>query len=124
MAEAKDTIETSQYLTFRLNKEMFAVDIGKIREVLEFDKVTKVPQTPKMMIGVINLRGSVVPVVDLRVKFGMGEGEKTVDTCIIIIEIQIDEELTMIGALVDSVNEVMDLDANHIEPPPKIGTKL
>ncbi len=124
MAEAQEAIETSQYLTFRLDQEMFAVDIGKIREVLEFDKVTKVPQTPEMMIGVINLRGAVVPVVDLRVKFGMGKGERTVDTCIIIIEIQIEEEMTMIGALVDSVNEVMDLDADHIEAPPKIGTKL
>jgi purine-binding chemotaxis protein CheW len=77
-----------------------------------------------MMIGVINLRGSVVPVIDLRLKFGMGMSERTVNTCIIIIEVAIDDEITLIGALVDSVKEVMDMDSDHIEPPPKIGTQL
>ena len=77
-----------------------------------------------MMKGVINLRGSVVPVIDMRLKFDMGEIENTVDTCIIIIEIMLGEEKTMIGALVDSVKEVMDLDSDHIEPSPKIGTQL
>ncbi|MCP4756377.1 MAG: chemotaxis protein CheW [Proteobacteria bacterium] len=123
MAEQKLS-ETGQYLTFKLENETFALDIAKVREVLEFSRVTKVPQTPEMMIGVINLRGSVVPVIDLRLKFDMGKSERTVNTCIIIIEITIDEEVTMIGALVDSVQEVMDLDSDHIEPPPKIGTKL
>ncbi|MBU2513302.1 chemotaxis protein CheW [bacterium] len=123
MAE-QDTIDTNQYLTFKLSEEIFALDIAKVREVLEFSKVTKVPQTPDMMIGVINLRGSVVPVINLRLKFGMGESERTVNTCIIIIEVSIEDEVTMIGALVDSVNEVMDMDAEDIEPPPKIGTQL
>ncbi|MBT3224995.1 MAG: chemotaxis protein CheW, partial [Deltaproteobacteria bacterium] len=82
------------------------------------------PQTPDMMQGVINLRGSVVPVVDLRIKFGMGEIEKTVNTVIIIIEIDLDGDSTMIGVLVDSVKEVMDLDSEHIEPPPSIGSRL
>ncbi|MBT7714841.1 MAG: chemotaxis protein CheW [Deltaproteobacteria bacterium] len=77
-----------------------------------------------MMQGVINLRGSVVPVVDLRIKFGMGEIEKTVNTVIIIIEIDLDGDSTMIGVLVDSVKEVMDLDSEHIEPPPSIGSRL
>ena len=83
-----------------------------------------IPQTPDMMQGVINLRGSVVPVVDLRIKFGMGEIEKTVNTVIIIIEIDLDGDSTMIGVLVDSVKEVMDLDSEHIEPPPSIGSRL
>ena len=122
--EAKERLETNQYLAFNLDNEIFAFDISKVREVLEFDKVTKVPQTPDMMKGVINLRGSVVPVVDMRIKFGMGETEKTVNTVIIIIEIELEEISTMIGALVDSVQEVIDLDSEHIEPPPKIGTKL
>lgn len=122
--DLKDNLEMSQYLAFNLQKEVFAFDISKVREVLEFDKVTKVPQTPDMMKGVINLRGSVVPVVDMRVKFGMGEIEKTVNTVIIIIEIELDGMSTMIGAMVDSVQEVIDLDSEHIEPPPKIGTKL
>ncbi len=122
--ETKEVLETNQFLAFKLESEVFAFDISKVREVLEFDTVTKVPQTPDMMKGVINLRGSVVPVIDMRIKFGMGETEKTVNTVIIIIEIVLDENSTMIGALVDSVNEVMDLDENDIEPPPKIGTKL
>jgi purine-binding chemotaxis protein CheW len=122
--EAKELMETDQFLAFKLEDEVFAFDISKVREVLEFDTVTKVPQTPEMMKGVINLRGSVVPVIDMRIKFGMGATEKTVNTVIIIIEIDLDGESTMIGALVDSVNEVMDLDTEHIEPPPSIGTQL
>jgi purine-binding chemotaxis protein CheW len=122
--ESNELLEMSQYLAFKLESEIFAFDISKVREVLEFDTVTKVPQTPDMMKGVINLRGSVVPVIDLQIKFGMGEIEKTVNTVIIIIEIDLDGTSTMIGALVDSVKEVMDLDSDHIEPPPKIGTKL
>ncbi len=123
MAEL-ELAETNQYLTFQLSEEIFALDIAKVREVLEYTKVTKVPQTPEMMIGVINLRGSVVPVIDLRLKFGMGMSERTVNTCIIIIEVSIDGEINLIGALVDSVKEVMDMDSDHIEPPPKIGTQL
>lgn len=122
--ETKALLEMNQFLAFNLENEVFAFDISKVREVLEFDTVTKVPQTPEMMKGVINLRGSVVPVIDMRIKFGMGETEKTVNTVIIIIEIDLDGTSTMIGALVDSVQEVMDLDSDHIEPPPKIGTKL
>jgi len=122
--EAKELMETDQFLAFMLEQEVFAFDISKVREVLEFDTVTKVPQTPEMMKGVINLRGSVVPVIDMRVKFGMSSTEKTVNTVIIIIEIDLDGESTMIGALVDSVKEVMDLDTDHIEPPPSIGTQL
>lgn len=122
--EATDILKTSQYLAFMLENEVFAFDISKVREVLEFNSVTKVPQTPDMMKGVINLRGSVVPVIDMRTKFGMGTIEKTVNTVIIIIEIMLDDESTMIGALVDSVKEVMDLDSEHIEPSPSIGTML
>ncbi len=122
--EEQELLETNQFLAFKLENEVFAFDISKVREVLEFTMVTKVPQTPEMMKGVINLRGSVVPVIDMRIKFGMSETEKTVNTVVIIIEIELDDETTMIGALVDSVKEVMDLDAEHIEPPPNIGMQL
>lgn len=122
--EAKEFVETSQYLAFKLEAEVFAFDISKVREVLEFSTITKVPQTPEMMKGVINLRGAVVPVIDMRIKFGMSETEKTVNTVIIIIEIELESEPILIGALVDSVQEVIDLDADHIEPAPKIGTRL
>jgi purine-binding chemotaxis protein CheW len=116
--------ETSQYLTFKLEDEVFASDIDKVREVLDFTVVTKVPQTPDFMLGVINLRGAVVPVVDMRLKFGMARMETTVNTCIIIVEIEIDGETMVLGAMVDSVQEVMDLDPDQIEPPPRIGTHL
>ncbi len=116
--------ETTQYLTFKLDEEIFALDIGKVREVLDFTTVTKVPQTPDFMRGVINLRGSVVPVVDLRLKFGMTVTEKTVNTCIIIVEVVLGNETTILGALADSVQEVLDLEPQQIEPAPKIGTRL
>lgn len=122
--ESPSRLETNQFFTFMLSGEVFAIDISQIREVLEYTQITKVPQTPDMMKGVINLRGSVVPVIDMRLKFEMGEIEKTIETCIVIIEILLDGTTTLIGALVDSVKEVMDLDSNHIEPPPKIGTQL
>jgi purine-binding chemotaxis protein CheW len=116
--------ETNQYLTFKLGEEVFALDIRKVREVLEYTNVTKVPQTPAFMRGVINLRGGVVPVVDMRLKFGMQQTENTVNTCIIISEITIDEEITILGALADSVQEVIELETNQIEPAPRMGTRL
>jgi purine-binding chemotaxis protein CheW len=115
---------TSQYLTFKLDEEVFALDISKVREVLDFTTVARVPRTPDFMLGVINLRGSVVPVVDMRLKFGMSKTQRSVNTCIIIVEIEIDGETTILGALVDTVQEVLDLDPEQIEPPPRIGTRL
>ena len=103
--------ETTQYLTFKLGDEVFALDITKVREVLDFTTVTKVPRTPEFMRGVINLRGSVVPVVDLRLKFGMTRTENSVNTCIIITEVTVDGDTTILGCLADSVQEVLDLDA-------------
>ena len=116
--------ETSQYLTFKLEDEIFALDIAKVREVLDFSRITKVPQTPDFMLGVINLRGSVVPVVDMRLKFGLTKAETTVNSCFIIVEIELDAETTVLGTLVDSVQEVMELDPDQIEAPPRIGTRL
>jgi purine-binding chemotaxis protein CheW len=116
--------ETTQYLTFKLEDELFALDIGKVREVLDFTSITKVPQTPNYVRGVINLRGSVVPVVDLRLKFGMKMAEQTVNTCFIIAEVELDGEKVVMGAMADAVQEVLDLEPGQIEPPPRIGTKL
>jgi len=123
MAET-ESIDIHQYLTFKLDDETFALTIGKVREVLDFTTVTRVPQTPDYMRGVINLRGSVVPVMDLNRKFGMAHTDKTVNTCIIIVEIDMEGETTILGALADSVQEVLELEPDQIEPPPKIGTKL
>lgn len=116
--------ETTQYLTFKLGDEIFALDIGQVREVLDYTSITKVPRTPEFMRGVINLRGNVVPVVDMRLKFGMSKTEKTVNTCIIIVEVSLDNETTILGALADSVQEVIELGPEQIEPAPKIGTRL
>ena len=117
-------VATTQFLTFRLEQELFALDIGKVREVLDFTSITKVPQTPDYMRGVINLRGSVVPVVDLRLKFGMTLAEKTVNTCVIIVEVEMDGEKVVMGAMADAVQEVLDLEPDQIEPPPRIGVQL
>ena len=116
--------ETTQFLTFILAEEVFAVDIGRVKEVLEYTALTKVPRTPKFMCGVINLRGSVVPVMDMRLKFGMSQSERTVNTCIIIIEVTVNDNKTVLGAMADSVKEVMSLDPDQIDAAPKIGAKL
>jgi purine-binding chemotaxis protein CheW len=120
----KTISETRQYLTFKLNGEMFGVDVAQVREILDYVKITKVPQTPEFMCGVINLRGSVVPVIEMNMKFGMMRTERTVDTCIVVVEVEIDGDKTVIGALVDSVQEVYEIEPQNIEPAPKIGTKL
>lgn len=116
--------DSHQYLTFVLDDEVFALEIGKVREVLDFTTFTKVPQTPEFMRGVINLRGSVVPVIDMRLKFGMQRTQQGVNTCIIIAEVNMDGESTIVGALADSVQEVLDIAPDQIELPPKIGTSL
>ncbi len=118
------TKESRQFLTFKLAQETFAVDVAKVREILDFVSITKVPQTPDFMRGVINLRGSVVPVVDMKLKFGMQPTEKTVNTCIIVLEVYLENETTIVGALADSVQEVVELDPSQIESPPRLGMKL
>jgi purine-binding chemotaxis protein CheW len=116
--------DTLQYLTFTLDEELYALDISKVREVLEFTSATRVPRTPAFMRGVLNLRGNVVPVVDLRLKFGLSQTEKTVDTCVIIAEVQVDGETVLLGALADAVQEVLELEPGQIDPPPRLGTRL
>lgn len=116
--------ETLQYLTFTLADEVFALDVSKVREILEYNTVTKVPQVPEFMRGVINLRGSVVPVVDLRLKFGMDASIQTINTCIIVVEVHLDGDTAILGALADSVQEVVDMEPEQIEPAPHIGTRL
>jgi purine-binding chemotaxis protein CheW len=116
--------ETRQYLTFKLGDEVYATDVAKVREVLDFTSITKIPRTPEFMSGVINLRGNVVPVVDLRLCFEMSKTEKTVNTCVVVVEMLLDGESTVIGALADSVEEVIDLEPDQIQPAPKIGTQI
>jgi purine-binding chemotaxis protein CheW len=117
-------LQARQYLTFTLDREVFAIQIFKVREVVELSRITKVPQAEDYMIGVINLRGNVVPVVDMRIKFGLAKSEYTRDTSIIIAEASKAEGDIVVGALVDSVKEVIDLDEKQLEPPPGIGMRL
>ena len=123
MAE-KTTQDIHQYLTFMLAKEIFALDIATVREVLELTSITRIPKTPEFMRGVINLRGHAVPVVDMRRKLGMAAGEDTINTCIIIVEVEFDGEKTIMGSLVDSVREVFEMAPNEIEAAPKMGTSV
>jgi len=118
------TLETTQYLTYKLDEEVFALDVAKVREILEESNITKVPRTPDFMRGVINLRGSVVPVIDLRLKFGMSETVKTVNTCIIVVEVNMDDETIVLGALADSVQEVIEMEPQQIEAAPHIGSRM
>jgi purine-binding chemotaxis protein CheW len=116
--------ETRQYLTFKLGNEVFGIDVAKVREVLDFTNITEIPRTPEFMSGVINLRGSVVPVVDLRLCFQMTKTERTRNTCIVVVEVMLEGEATVIGALADSVEEVIDLEPEQIQPAPRIGTQV
>jgi len=116
-----DDVTIRQFLSFNLSADLYAVEVRDVREVIGVIDITRVPRMPEFMLGVINLRGSVVPVIDLRLKFGMVKGEVTVDSCIIIMESRNDDEMTLVGALVDSVREVIDLRAEQIEPTPRMG---
>lgn len=119
-----EELQVTQYLTFTLSDEVFAVDVARVREILEMPSITKVPQVPEFMRGVINLRGCVVPVIDLRLKFGMQETAQTVNTCIIVVEVALDDENIVLGALADSVQEVIEMEQSQIEAAPRIGTHL
>jgi len=123
-SETMQDEDAVQYLTFKLDGESFATEISKVKEVLEYTRVTPVPRSPEFMQGVINLRGSVVPVVDLRLQFGMPTVEQTVDSCIIIIEVNIEGTSTVLGALADSVQEVINLKPEQLEPAPSFGTRI
>ena len=122
--ESTEITETRQYLTFKLANEIFATDVAQVREVLDFTTITEIPRTPPFMSGVINLRGSVVPVVDMRLCLEMSKTERTTNTCIIVLEVLLDNESTIIGALADSVEEVIDLEPDQIQPAPRIGTQI
>jgi len=117
-------MEINSYLSFKLGDEVYAANVSKVLNILEMTKITKVPKAPEYMKGVINLRGSVLPVVDTRIKFGMTPTEYTTNTCILVLEIEIDNDSLHVGGLVDSVQEVLEIEKNQILPPPNIGNKF
>ena len=116
--------DQSQYLSFYLAGEEYAIGILQAKEILEYDTLTRVPQTPPAIRGVINLRGSVVPVVDLAVKFGLPPTAISKRTCIVIVEVDLAGQRTVMGLLADAVSQVMDLTPTDIEPPPPFGTAV
>jgi purine-binding chemotaxis protein CheW len=117
--------EEQQYLTFLLGGEMFAIGILNIKEIIEYDSLTEVPMMPAFIRGVINLRGSVVPVVDLSARFGRNVTSVSRRTCIVIIEVTNEDDSKQdIGVMVDSVSEVLEIPPGEIEPPPAFGAKI
>lgn len=114
----------NQYLTFTLDNEQYAIGVAKVREVLEHTKITKLPRTAEFMKGIINLRGAGVPVIDLRLKFGLPETPITKDTSIIVMEVESLDGNVVVGALADAVHEVVDIEEKSIEAAPRFGTRL
>src|SRR5215468_4991200 len=119
-----ETAAQQQYLTYFLAEEEYGINIQKVKEIVEYTSITKVPKVPRWIRGVINLRGNVVPVVDLAARFGLDERPTTKTTCIIIVEVQQDTENTVMGVIADSVNQVIELNAQDIEQPPAFGTRV
>ncbi len=121
-------LEPAQYLTFQLGGEAFAIGILAIKEIIEFSSLTEVPMMPACVRGVINLRGAVVPVMDLQARFGRQASVVTKRTCIVIVEVEADaateRERQVIGVVVDAVNEVLDIALADIEPPPVFGARI
>jgi purine-binding chemotaxis protein CheW len=120
----KEEAVQQQYLTFFLADEEYAINIQRVKEIIEYTTVTKVPKVPEWIRGVINLRGNVVPVVDLAVRFGLAESPVTKTTCIVIVEVEQDSERTVMGVIADAVNQVIDLTPKDIEEPPAFGTRV
>jgi|SRR5579884_877540 len=116
--------QQQQYLTFHLAGEEYAVGILKAKEILEYDTITKVPQTPAWIKGVFNLRGSVVPVIDLRLKFGLGDTLISATSCIVIIETSLGSGNTILGVLVDSVSQVIEVNPTDVEAAPSFGAQV
>jgi purine-binding chemotaxis protein CheW len=115
--------QANQYITFKLGEELFAINVSQVREVLDLTHITKVPTAPAYMRGVVNVRGNAIPVVDLRMKFGLPRAPDAVSTRILVLELELDGEATVLGGLADSVHEVIDLDPAQINPPPTIAMR-
>jgi purine-binding chemotaxis protein CheW len=116
--------DTAQYLTFSLAGETFAIGILAIKEIIEYRKPTEVPMAPAAVCGVINLRGAVVPVMDPQARFGRPPSPVGKRTCIVIVEVALQDERQVIGVLVDAVHEVLEIAAGEIEPKPSFGTRI
>jgi purine-binding chemotaxis protein CheW len=117
-------VTSGQYLTFFIHSEEYAVSILRVREIIEYESVTHVPTTPAHVRGVIDLRGAVLPVIDLGAKFGKPESAPARTTCIIVVETKLQEENVIVGVIADAVSEVIELADTQIEPAPALGTNI
>ena len=124
MYAANEAVTRTQYLTFKLGGEEYAVSILQVREIIDFDSITRVPRTPHFIRGVINLRGSVVPVIDLATKLGLPETAVTNRTCIVIVEADLEGDRVLMGIVTDEVSQVLDLHPQDIEQPPSFGMSV
>jgi len=115
--------QTAQYITFKLGDELFAINVAQVREVLELSQITRVPTAPDYMRGVVNVRGKAIPVVDLRLKFGLPPVPDTANSRIVVMDLELDGEATVVGGIADSVHEVIELEAGQISPPPRIAMR-
>jgi purine-binding chemotaxis protein CheW len=113
----------TSFITFKLGDELFAIDVARVREVLDLSEITRVPTSPPYMRGVVNVRGSAVPVVDLRLKFGLPATADTVNTRIVVMELDVDGAPAVVGGLADSVHEVLELDRAQIREPPRLAMR-
>ncbi|MFW6428658.1 MAG: chemotaxis protein CheW [Desulfosalsimonas sp.] len=113
-----------KYLTFLLGEESYGIEILKVQEIIGMQTITRIPRTPEYVKGVINLRGKVIPVIDLRLRFGMEEAEVSRKTCIIVVQVTRAETSVTMGIVVDEVSEVLEISAEEIEPPPGFGTSV
>jgi len=124
MEQKTNEKEAKSYLTFKLGEEQFGVHVSQVLNILEMASITKVPKSPDYMKGVINLRGKVLPVIDARIKFGMEETEYTNNTCIIVMDLELEGNTINIGTIVDGVLSVVEISESEVEPPPSIGSKF
>ena len=124
MSTTTEVAVQTQLLTFLLAGDSYAVSILRVREIIEYDAVTRVPNVPPSIRGVINLRGAVVPVVDLPVRFGLGESRVTKRSCVIIVEVDVNGDRLVMGLMADAVSQVIELPPGDIEPPPAFGTRV
>jgi len=115
--------EISQFITFKLGNELFAIPVDQVREVLELSIITSVPTARPYMRGVVNVRGRAIPVVDLKLRFGLPAAPDTLNTRIIVLELFLDGETAVLGGVADSVHEVVEIDPASVDPPPRIATR-
>ncbi len=123
MAYIDANMDIKSYLTFKLDEEVFACHVNKLLHILEIPHITEIPGSPNYMKGIIDLRGKVLPVIDAKVKIGMPPVEYTKDTCIVVMDITLDNDSLLVGVLVDSVSEVLEFNEDKILPAPNLGSK-